>query len=190
MNCIKSLVVLMFFVTYVTFQPPSTILIRKIGPPKFLSSIILSWGILMLVSLHGDLVGIFLLINFRAWASPRLGARFWPSVYSLEFLPLGIFRDACICSLVGIFAVSCLVLFVASPDTQLTNLLVTIASDEVQKRFSVFYGVGCVASALAGILAFGLMHMDGIQGISGWRWILIMEGVVRYEIFTLDILKA
>ncbi|KAJ5454147.1 Major facilitator superfamily domaingeneral substrate transporter [Penicillium daleae] len=49
---------------------------------------------------------------------------------------------------------------------------------EVQKRFSVFYGVGCVASALAGILAFGLIHMDGIQGISGWRWIFIMEGVI------------
>jgi MFS family permease len=80
--------------------------------------------------------------------------------------------------------------FVDSPNAQLTDLLVTISSDEVQKRFSVFYGVGCVASALAGILAFGLMHMDGIQGISGWRWILIMEGVVRYEPFTVDILKA
>jgi MFS family permease len=61
-----------------------------------------------------------------------------------------------------------------------TNLLVPIPSDEVQKRFSVFYGVGCVASALAGILAFGLIHMDGIQGISGWRWIFILEGVVCY----------
>lgn len=66
----------------------------------------------------------------------------------------------------------------------------TYFTDEVQKRFSVFYGVGCVASALAGILAFGLMHMDGIQGISGWRWILIMEGIVGYAPFTIDILKA
>lgn len=60
------------------------------------------------------------------------------------------------------------------------NLDLPILSDEVQKRFSVFYGVGCVASALAGILAFGLIHMDGIQGISGWRWIFIMEGVVCF----------
>lgn len=74
-------------------------------------------------------------------------------------------------------------------DARLTCLCLPI-SDQVQKRFSVFYGVGCVASALAGILAFGLMHMDGIQGISGWRWILIMEGVVGYEPFTIDILKA
>jgi MFS family permease len=59
---------------------------------------------------------------------------------------------------------------------------VPIQPDEVQKRFSVFYGVGCVASALAGILAFGLIHMDGIQGISGWRWIFIMEGVVCHKL--------
>jgi MFS family permease len=55
-------------------------------------------------------------------------------------------------------------------------------TDEVQKRFSVFYGVGCVASALAGILAYGLMQMDGAQGIAGWRWILILEGIVRFSV--------
>lgn len=49
---------------------------------------------------------------------------------------------------------------------------------DVQKRFSVFYLIGCVASALAGILAFGLSQMGGIQGLGGWRWIFIMEGVV------------
>ncbi|BCR99123.1 putative phthalate transporter [Aspergillus luchuensis] len=49
---------------------------------------------------------------------------------------------------------------------------------DIQKRYSVFYLIGCVASALAGVLAFGLMQMGGIQGISGWRWIFIMEGVI------------
>lgn len=51
-------------------------------------------------------------------------------------------------------------------------------TDEVQQRFSFFYLFGCVSSALAGILAYGLSQMDGIQGIQGWRWIFIMEGVV------------
>ncbi|KGO38946.1 Major facilitator superfamily domain, general substrate transporter [Penicillium expansum] len=49
---------------------------------------------------------------------------------------------------------------------------------DVQKRFSIFYLFGCVASALAGVLAYGLSQMDGIQGIQGWRWIFIMEGVL------------
>src|ERR1700760_2861620 len=35
---------------------------------------------------------------------------------------------------------------------------------EVQKRYSVFYIVGSLASACAGILAFGIMQMQGIRG--------------------------
>jgi hypothetical protein len=46
---IQSIVVLMFFVPYVLFQPPMTVLIRKIGPTIFLSSIIMSWAVIMIV---------------------------------------------------------------------------------------------------------------------------------------------
>ena len=49
---------------------------------------------------------------------------------------------------------------------------------DVQKRYSVFYLIGAAASAFAGILAFGLMQMNGLAGITGWRWIFIMEGVI------------
>jgi MFS family permease len=51
--------------------------------------------------------------------------------------------------------------------------------DDVQKRYSVFYLIGCLGSACAGILAYGLMQMDGVANKSGWRWIFIMEGIVR-----------
>ena len=40
----------------------------------------------------------------------------------------------------------------------------------VAKRYSVFYLIGSLASALSGILAFGLMQMDGVAGVEGWRW--------------------
>lgn len=43
----------------------------------------------------------------------------------------------------------------------------------------MFYCIGLVAQALANILAFGLTKMEGIEGIRGWRWIFIVEGVVR-----------
>lgn len=46
------------------------------------------------------------------------------------------------------------------------------------KRYSVFYLVGSLAAAFGGILAFGLMQMDGLQGYRGWRWIFIVEGCV------------
>ncbi|OAL50219.1 major facilitator superfamily protein [Pyrenochaeta sp. DS3sAY3a] len=49
---------------------------------------------------------------------------------------------------------------------------------EVAKRYSVFYFIGSIASALSGILAYGLQQMEGVQGIRGWRWIFIIEGVI------------
>ncbi|KAJ4405636.1 hypothetical protein N0V91_005155 [Didymella pomorum] len=49
---------------------------------------------------------------------------------------------------------------------------------EVAKRYSVFYFIGSIASALSGILAYGLQQMEGVNGIRGWRWIFIMEGVI------------
>jgi sugar phosphate permease len=49
---------------------------------------------------------------------------------------------------------------------------------DMQKRYTVFYGVGCVAAAFCGILAYGLAQMKGIAGLSGWRWIFIIEGIL------------
>merc|ERR1712029_1209958 len=42
-----SVVALVFFITYTIFQPPATILTRKIGPRTFLSAICLAWGVVM-----------------------------------------------------------------------------------------------------------------------------------------------
>ncbi|KAJ5379380.1 phthalate transporter [Penicillium cosmopolitanum] len=44
---------------------------------------------------------------------------------------------------------------------------------ELQKRNAVFYLIGSMASGLGGILAYGLMQMDGISGRTGWEWIFI-----------------
>jgi hypothetical protein len=39
----------MFFVPYVLFQPPMTVLIRKIGPTIFLGTIVMTWAVIMIV---------------------------------------------------------------------------------------------------------------------------------------------
>ncbi|KAL1581892.1 hypothetical protein WHR41_09336 [Cladosporium halotolerans] len=53
---------------------------------------------------------------------------------------------------------------------------------EVGKRYAAFYLIGCVASAFGGILAFGLMQMEGVAGYGGWRWIFIIEGLLTVVI--------
>lgn len=42
--------VLIFFVPYVIFQPPMTVITRKIGPTYFLGTIVILWGAILVVS--------------------------------------------------------------------------------------------------------------------------------------------
>jgi MFS family permease len=42
-----SVIVLVFFITYVILQPPATVILRKVGPRIFLPTIALLWGTTM-----------------------------------------------------------------------------------------------------------------------------------------------
>jgi MFS family permease len=44
----QSVITLVFFVTYIIFQPPSTVVVRKIGPRIHLALITLLWGAVMI----------------------------------------------------------------------------------------------------------------------------------------------
>lgn len=41
---------------------------------------------------------------------------------------------------------------------------------------SIFYTAASLSGAFSGLLAFALQKMDGIGGLSGWRWIFVLEG--------------
>ncbi|KAI0154621.1 MFS general substrate transporter [Xylariaceae sp. FL1272] len=77
-----SIITLLFFVTYVLFQPPSTVLCRKIGPRIHLSVITAAWGVVM--------IGFGFVKNWESLAGLRLvlgvfEAGFFPSaVYLLS----------------------------------------------------------------------------------------------------------
>ena len=43
-----SIIVLLFFITYVALQPPATVVLRKLGPRIFLPSIVVIWGAVMI----------------------------------------------------------------------------------------------------------------------------------------------
>ena len=43
-----SVVTLVFFTTYIVFQPPSTVIIRYLGPRVHLSIIVTLWGAVMI----------------------------------------------------------------------------------------------------------------------------------------------
>lgn len=49
---------------------------------------------------------------------------------------------------------------------------------ELGKRFAALYIAQQVGNAFGGLLAAGILKMDGIHGIAGWRWLFIVEGAV------------
>ncbi|KAL2859905.1 MFS general substrate transporter [Aspergillus lucknowensis] len=49
---------------------------------------------------------------------------------------------------------------------------------EMQKRFAVFFLLGCVASATTGILSYGITFMHGLGGLTAWRWIFVIQGLI------------
>ncbi|EXL90003.1 major facilitator superfamily domain-containing protein [Fusarium oxysporum II5] len=49
---------------------------------------------------------------------------------------------------------------------------------QVGKRMSAFWILSVIASGFANILAFALSKLGGQAGLSGWRWIFIIEGAV------------
>ncbi|CAI4212299.1 unnamed protein product [Parascedosporium putredinis] len=50
-------------------------------------------------------------------------------------------------------------------------------SNETSKRFSWFFIGNTVASAMTGIIAYGILHMRGVAGLAGWQWLFILEGI-------------
>ncbi|KAK2743950.1 hypothetical protein FQN55_006999 [Onygenales sp. PD_40] len=154
-----SIVVLIFFVPYVIFQPPSTALLRKIGPKTFLSVTTLIWGLSTIAS------GFV-----KTWT---------------DLIPLRIVLGICEA---GFFPGCAYLLSCWYPRYDL------------QKRNAAFYLIGTTLSAFTGILAFGFSQLDGNgsgptwwgritspagdkdvvhgEGVAGWRWIFILQGVL------------
>ncbi|KAI0842916.1 MFS general substrate transporter [Hypoxylon sp. FL0890] len=50
--------------------------------------------------------------------------------------------------------------------------------EEAQKRFTVYWSSTICAGAFGGLLATAIAKMDGIRGLSNWRWVFILEGIV------------
>jgi MFS family permease len=50
--------------------------------------------------------------------------------------------------------------------------------EESQKRFALYFSSVLISSAFGGLLASAISKMDGIRGLSNWRWVFILEGIL------------
>lgn len=47
-------------------------------------------------------------------------------------------------------------------------------------RFSYIYLCAALSGAFGGLLAYGLVQMDGVAGWEGWRWLYAIEGAITF----------
>ncbi|KAE9396024.1 MFS general substrate transporter [Gymnopus androsaceus JB14] len=52
----------------------------------------------------------------------------------------------------------------------------------LQTRIALFEGAATLAGAFSGLFAFGISFMSGTQGLLGWSWIFIIEGVATVAV--------
>ncbi|KAI9374857.1 major facilitator superfamily domain-containing protein [Aspergillus egyptiacus] len=48
---------------------------------------------------------------------------------------------------------------------------------EYALRIGYLFVSAAIAGSVGGLLAYGIGHMDGVAGLRGWRWIIILEGI-------------
>ncbi|KAK3941297.1 putative high-affinity nicotinic acid transporter [Diplogelasinospora grovesii] len=124
------------FVTYVTFEVPSNLVLKKFTPSRWIAFITTAWGII--ATLTGLVNSYGALITCRV----LLGA-----------VEAGLFPGL--------------------------NIYLTFfyTKHELALRVGYLFVSAAIAGALGGLLAYGIGHMDGVAGMSGWRWIMIIEGL-------------
>lgn len=50
--------------------------------------------------------------------------------------------------------------------------------NELPRRLSFFWTSYQFTSIIGAFLAFGILHMGGINGLAGWRWLFALEGTL------------
>lgn len=54
---------------------------------------------------------------------------------------------------------------------------------EVATRIAILYTGNILATAFAGLIAAGIFHgLDDVAGLSGWKWLFILQGAVTFAI--------
>ncbi|EAW07494.1 putative MFS transporter [Aspergillus clavatus NRRL 1] len=49
---------------------------------------------------------------------------------------------------------------------------------ELSIRLGFWYTASSVADIFAGLLAYGILHLRGVGGLAGWRWLFLIEGLL------------
>lgn len=49
---------------------------------------------------------------------------------------------------------------------------------ELATCMAIFYGAKTAAGAFSGVILYGVGHLDGHMGKTGWEWLFLIEGII------------
>lgn len=137
----------LFFIGYALCEVPSNLLMLRFGPKRWLTRIMLTWGLLaaamMLVRTPLEFYAVRLLLGIAE-------AGFFPGV--------------------------------------IYYLTLWFPAQMRARAVSRFYIALPLSSTIMGFLANWLMGLDGKQGLAGWQWLFLLEGLPA-ALFSLVILR-
>ncbi|ORZ24253.1 major facilitator superfamily domain-containing protein [Absidia repens] len=125
-----------FFIGYIIFEIPSNMMMKKIGPNKWIPLVMIAWGVTMCAM--GALTN----------TAGLLASRFFLGITEAGLFPGAIYY-----------------------------LSLWFTRQEQATRVAIFFSCATVAGAFGGVLAYGIMQMDGIRDMRGWQWIFIIEAI-------------
>ncbi|KAE9403454.1 MFS general substrate transporter [Gymnopus androsaceus JB14] len=56
---------------------------------------------------------------------------------------------------------------------------------ELATRLAWFWGMQKIASAISGLMAFGLLRLKGVLGLEGWKWLFLVDGIITVVVSVL-----
>lgn len=143
-----------FFVSYVAFEVPSNLVLKKFRPSRWIPATMVCWAIFQtfmgLATTYGQMLALRFCLGIFGASS------FFPPVF--------IQSPSC-CSESGLFP---------GLNFYLTGWY---KREELNKRVAIFFAGAVLAGAFGGIFGYALSQMNGVGGKEGWAWIFIMEGL-------------
>ncbi len=182
-----------FFIGYITCELPSNLVLTQVQPRIWIARILITWGgITCCFAACNSKAGLIVCRLFLGMAE----AGFFPgmvrarpeikSVWScisvtscdavvsiialclsgcvLAWLTLTVPGDFCFCTHIGIHV-------------QVYYLSLWYKTDEIAARIAMFYSTSAIAGFLGGLLAYGVLQLDGVGGLRGWQWLFLSEGI-------------
>jgi len=141
-----------FFIGYFIFEVPSNVILEKVGARPWIARIMITWGLISSAFMYVDQISWGPIAQSFGCTDTEF------TFYALRFL-LGVAEA-------GFFPGIILYLTYWFPDRRRTKMV------------ALFMTAIAVSNLVGSPVSGGIMqYMDGAGGLSGWRWLFLLEGI-------------